>query len=139
VRLEAREGRVVDRDTRAGVAGADVYQVYRGRGVAGEPRPVYALRWTSAGPEGRFAFDEALSGEPRSWVLETDDAEYGFYHEDYGLVRSGRPSATGAVSLEGPRLDPARRRAEELSLCGSRPPDEIAAEVARSHCSHRQR
>ena len=124
----------MDRDTRAAVPGADVYQVYWGRGVAGEPRPAYALRWTTAAGDGGFAFEDRLSTEPRSWVLETDAAEYGFYHVDYGLVRRGPARGGEEVLLEGARLDEARRRAEALTLCGSRPADEVAAHVARSHC-----
>lgn len=137
--LEARSGRVVDRESREPIPEADVYQVYWGRGVAGEPRPAYALRWNLANAEGEFAFGEKLSSEPRSWALETDAAEYGFYHPEYGLVRLGRPESDGPVVLAGKRLDPARRQAEQLSLCGSRPPDEVTAHVARSHCAHRKR
>jgi hypothetical protein len=133
--LEARSGRVVDRESGAPVPGADVYQAYWGKGVAGEPRSVRALRWTTADAAGRFSFEERLSSEPGSWVpLETSEAEYGFYQPDYGLVRLGRPDAGGPVTLEGVPLDVEQRRAAELSLCGSRPADEVAAHVARSHC-----
>jgi len=139
IRLAARSGTVVDQESRAGIAEADVFQVYWGRGVAGEPRPAYALRWTTTDARGAFAFDEELSSEPRSWVLETDEAEYGFFHPDYGLTRRGRGDADAPLVLEGTRLDEARRRAEELNLCGSRPADEVLAALSRMRCSRRPR
>jgi hypothetical protein len=134
--LEARSGRVVDRDSGAPVPGADVYQVYWGKGVVGEPRPVRALRWTAADATGTFAFEKSLSSESSAWVpLGTHEAGYGFYHAEYGLVRVGGAPDSSPVTLRGARLDAAQRRAAELSLCGSRPPDEVAAWVARNHCS----
>lgn len=132
--LEAGRGSVVDRESGAPIVGADVYQVYWGRGVAGEPRPAYALRWTQTGKSGQFAFEETLSKQAKTWVLETDAAEYGFFHPDYGLVRGSAGSSP--IELAGPPLDEAKRRAEELSLCGSRPADRVIADVARMHCSH---
>ncbi len=139
IALEARVGRVSDRESGAPVADADVFQVYRGQGVVGAPRPTHALRWTRSDEAGAFAFEAATSTESRASMRQTDPAEYGFYHPEYGLVRVGRPATAGHVELTGERLDAARLRAEQLSLCGSRPADEIAADVVRMHCGHRQR
>ena len=62
---------------------------------------------------------QKLSKQSKTWVLETDAAEYGFFHPDYGLVRGGA-AASDVVKLKGAVLDDARRRAEDMSLCGSR-------------------
>lgn len=133
VLLAPHAGSVVDAETASPIVGADVFQVYWGRGVAGEPRPVRALRWTSADAAGAFRFDETLSSEPGGWMLETDPPEYGFFHAEYGLVRAG-PARDGAAVIRGVRLDGARRESEWLTLCGSRPADEVVADVVQRYC-----
>ena len=67
--------------------------------------------------------------------------EYGFYHPDYGLVRSGAPRTAGAEALElsARPLDDAGRQASELQLCGSRPVDAVHAGVASRHCARPSR
>ncbi len=132
--LEARSGRVVEDPTGRAVASADVFQVYLGRGAAGEPRPAYSLRWTQTSESGEFVFREALADEPRAWVLKTDAPEYGFVHPDFGLVRAGVAGANGNLVLTGKRLDEAGRRASEMSVCGSRPADDVLAGAADRYC-----
>lgn len=122
------------------VADAEVFQVYWGRGVVGEPRPAYALRWTTSASDGSFAFDAAATSEPRVWVLETDAAEYGFFHAEFGLVRSGPAGGEGrALTLSSGRLDAAMRRASELALCGSRPPDAVVETLRPRVCERAPR
>jgi hypothetical protein len=137
--LESRGGTVADDTSAAAIANADVFQVYWGAGIAGEPRPVFALRWTKADENGAFVFRSEVAREVRSFGAKVSDAEYGFFHGDYGLVRGGVPTSSGDVTLRGRKLDPAGLQAMQLNLCGSRPADEVLTGAARIHCKHRSR
>lgn len=132
--LEARSGRVIEEPARVAVPNADVYQVVWGPGLAGEPRPVNALRWTRADETGAFAFQADVARDARAWTSRASAPEYGFFHADFGLVRGGAAPASGELTLRGRRLDAAGIQAMELEICGSRPADEIIAGAARLHC-----
>jgi len=132
--LEARNGKVLEDASGTAVPGADVFQVYWGPGIAGEPRPVNALRWTRANALGEFAFENAYSKDTASDILGAHVAEYGFFHAEFGLVRSGKARTSKDLILRGRKLDRAGLQAMELNLCGSRPADEVLADAARLHC-----
>ena len=132
--LESRNGSVVEDPARAAIPNADVFQVYWGPGLAGEPRPVHALRWTKANEKGAFAFQSELARDASVWGSKVSAAEYGFFHADFGLVRGGTAKSSGDVILRGRRLDAAGVQAMQLNLCGSRPADEVLAGAARLHC-----
>jgi hypothetical protein len=134
VALEGQRGQVVDQTSGAAVAGASVFQVWWGKGVAGEPRPARVLRWVDANGAGEFEFKQSTTDAVRAWANGSGGPEYGFFHSDYGLVRTGASRGEGTLVLGARQLDAAGRHASELSLCGSRPADEVLADVAQRHC-----
>jgi hypothetical protein len=139
IMVESRAGTVADDMSAAAIANANVFQVYWGAGIAGEPRPVFALRWAKADENGAFVFRSEVAPEVRRFGAKVSDAEYGFFHGDYGLVRRGVPTSSGDVTLRGRKLDPAGLEAMQLNLCGSRPADEVLMGAARFHCKHGSR
>jgi len=97
-RLQEVNGRVVDLDSGASVAGAEIVESYRGAGVPGASQPVYHARWTTSDAEGNFHFPAAVAPSPRMWALKTYAPTYVFFHPRYGLQRGGG-SEDGMVLL----------------------------------------
>ena len=135
--LEAVAGGVVDEDTGAPIAGAEVIQWYRGAGRGG-PRPVYHARWTTSDASGAFALPRAASPSPRMWLLRTYGPTYSFYHPDYGLEHAGEKPPQGEMVLRGSRSRAEMRLANLDPICrgehddaGSRHLAEIACEGGR--------
>ncbi len=129
--LDAVAGRVVDRDTGAPIAGAEVVQWWRGAGVPGASQPEYHARWTSSDDRGAFAFPRRVAPSARMWLLRTYGPTFSFYHPRYGLVhagpgvsvpastgdagsREGAPARSAIVALRG-SLDEAPQRLDDLA------------------------
>ena len=66
----AVEGRVVDEDSGAPIAGAEVIEWWHGAGVGG-PAPHYHARWTRTDADGRFALPRECAPSARMWLLRT--------------------------------------------------------------------
>jgi hypothetical protein len=117
-RLAEIKGQLVDRDSREPIAGAEIFQVYRGGGVPGAEARVYHSRWTRSDGQGRFLFASAVAPSVRMWLLATYGPRYDFYHPAYGLVR-GPSTAASHLTLQG-SLDQAEQRRMDLQVfCNS--------------------
>ena len=120
--LPSVEGRLIDRDSREPIAGAEIVQVYRGAGTGGAEQPVVLSRWTRTDPEGSFFFASEATSSPRMWFLKTYGPRYDFYHSAYGLVR-GPSTDASRVLLQG-SLDQAEQRRMDLQVfCSSKADD----------------
>lgn len=116
--LAAVEGRLIDRQSREPIAGAHVFQVYRGAGAPGGEPKVYHARWTQTDARGSFVFASEVAPSARMWILKTYGPRYDFYHPEYGLVR-GPATEEPEVVLEG-SLDQAEQRRMDLQVfCSS--------------------
>lgn len=134
-RLDAAQGRVVDRDTGEPIPGALVIEWWRGAGRMGGPQPVYHARFAETDAAGRFAFERAYAPSVRMWTLRTYGPSYGYYHASYGLVRGADgPAAGGEIALAGSLRDSAARFAEIEPLCGGRADDDWERALARAAC-----
>jgi hypothetical protein len=118
IRLAAVDGRLVDRESREPIAGAEVFQVYFGAGAPGADPRVYTSRWTQTDARGQFAFGSEISPSARMWILKTYGPRYDFYHPEYGLVR-GPTTETAEVVLEGSLEQAEQRRMDLRVLCSS--------------------
>lgn len=126
IRLAAVDGRLVDRDSREPIAGAQIFQVYRGAGAPGADPRVYGSRWTQTDARGHFVFGSEISPSARMWFLKTYGPRYDFYHPQYGLVR-GPTTEAAEVVLEG-SLDQAEQRLMDLQVfCHSSTADDPAS------------
>ena len=132
--LAPASGRVVDRDTRAPIAGAQVIEWWRGAGRGGGPQPTYHARFATSDAEGRFVFSRALAPSPRMWLLATYPPTFGFYHPRYGLVRGGEAPAEGEVLLSGSLAEAELRLADLAPVCAPRPRERWERDLARSAC-----
>jgi hypothetical protein len=118
VRLAAVEGRLIDQESREPIAGAQIFQVYRGGGAPGTDPRAYYSRWTQTDARGRFVFVSEIAPSARMWLLKTYGPRYDFYHPEYGLVR-GPTTDEAEVVLEG-SLDQAEQRRMDLQVfCSS--------------------
>lgn len=137
-RLPPTHGRVVDSESGAPIAGATVFEWWRGAGVGGGPQPTRHLRFATSDEAGRFAFPEAPPPGARMWVSRVYEPSYGFFHPDYGLVRGpAARDAGGALSLSGSRRDAPARLGDLARLCESRPRDGGERELAARLCPER--
>ena len=133
--LPTVEGRLVDRDSREPIAGAEIVQVYRGAGTGGAEQPVVLSRWAQTDPEGSFFFASETSN-PRMWYLKTYGPRYDFYHPTYGLVR-GPSTDASRVLLEG-SLDQAEQRRMDLQVfCSSKADDPGSRHLRSVACPQR--
>jgi hypothetical protein len=116
--LAAIEGQLIDRESRTPIAGAHIFQVYRGAGAPGADPNVDHARWTQTDARGNFVFVSQIAPRVRMWILKTYGPRYDFYHPEYGLVR-GPTTEEAAVVLEG-SLDQADQRRMDLQVfCSS--------------------
>jgi hypothetical protein len=137
--MRAAEGRVLDRESGAPIAGATVIEWWRGAGRGGGPQPTYHARFTRTDADGRFGFPRAIAKSPRMWLLRTYGPSYGFFHPDYGLVRGGEPAAGAAVELTGSLAEAELRRADLAPVCAPRPREAWERELAELACPPRPR
>lgn len=122
VRLAAVEGRVIDRESREPIVGAEIFQVYRGGGAPGTDLRAYHSRWAQSNAQGRFTFESEVAPSARMWLLKVYGPRYDFYHPAYGLVR-GPTTEEAEVVLEG-SLDQAEQRRMDLQVfCNSNAAD----------------
>ena len=135
--MRAVEGRVLDRESAAPIAGATVVEWWRGAGRGGGPQPTYHARFATSDAEGRFRFPRAIAPSPRMWLLRTYGPSYGFVHSDYGLVRAGEAAPGEDVVLRGSREEAALRRADLAPVCAPRPRERGERELARVVCPAR--
>jgi hypothetical protein len=137
--LPSVRGRVLERATEAPIAGAVVFERWRGAGRMGGPQPTYHARFARSDAEGRFALERGLAPSPRMWVLRTYEPSYGFAHPHYGLVYTGEadPGEGGDLLLRGSEADAAVRRGDLASLCETAPSDGFERELAREVCPER--
>ncbi len=139
VRLAAVDGRLIDRESRHPIAGAQVFQVYRGAGAPGADPHVYHARWTQTDERGAFVFATQIAPSARMWLLKTYGPRYDFYRGDYGFVRGPTTDAVD-VELEG-SLEQAEQRLMDLQVfCDSSTADDPASVRLREiACTHAQR
>ena len=133
IRLAAVEGQLVDRESRQPIAGAHIFQVYRGAGAPGADPHVYHSRWTQTDARGNFGFVSEITPSLRMWILKTYGPRYDFYHPEYGLVR-GPTTEEAEVVLEG-SLDQAQQRRMDLQVfCGSTADDPASRRLREIAC-----
>lgn len=137
IRLAEIEGRLVDRESREPIAGAEIFQIYRGGGAPGADPRIYHSRWTRTDGEGRFFFASTLSPSARMWLLATYGPRYDFYHPAYGLVRG--PSTDAArLTLQGSLDDASQRRMDLQVFCSSRADDAGSRHLREIACHERE-
>lgn len=137
VRLAAVDGQLIDRESRKPIAGAHIFQVYRGAGAPGADLHVYHSRWTETDARGKFVFVSAIAPSVRMWILKTYGPRYDFYHPQYGLVRGPTTEEVGVV-LEG-SLDQAEQRRMDLHVfCGSAADDAGSRRLREIACPRRR-
>lgn len=135
--LAAVDGRLIDRESRKPIAGAHIFQVYRGGGAPGVDLHVYHARWTQTDARGHFVFVSEISPSARMWFLKTYGPRYDFYHPTYGLVRGHTTDEVGVV-LEG-SLDEAEQRRMDLQVfCGSAADDAGSRRLREIACPRRR-
>ncbi|MEM7411989.1 MAG: carboxypeptidase-like regulatory domain-containing protein [Myxococcota bacterium] len=110
--LSASEGRVVDADSGAPIAGAEVFEWHRGVGSSDAAQPVYVARWTTTDADGRFTLPQRCAPSARMWIWKTYPPDYAFYHPDYGLQRGARQAVGAAERDAGWQLLGSRARSE---------------------------
>jgi len=137
--LPAAEGRVIERESGAPIAGATVIEWWHGAGRGGGPQPTYHARFATSDASGRFGFPRALAPSPRMWLLRTYGPSYGFFHPDYGLVRTGEPPPGQTPVLRGSRQEAELRRADLAPVCAPRPDERWQRELAPIACPPRPR
>lgn len=135
--LGAVEGRLIDRETRAGIAGAEIVQVYRGRGAPGAEPPVQHARWTVTDVEGRFVFDAESVADPGMWLVETYAPRYDVYHPAYGLVR-GPTTEASRVLLEATLRQAEQRRMDLRVFCSTTRDDAASRHLREIACEARK-
>ena len=118
VRLAAVEGRLIDRESGEPIAGAEIFQIYRGAGAPGADPRVYSSRWTQTDARGHFVFGSEVSFSARMWILRTYGPRYDFYHPEYGLVR-GPTTEEAEVVLQGSLEQVEQRRMDLQVFCSS--------------------
>jgi hypothetical protein len=129
------EGRVLDRDTRAPIAGALVVEQWRGGLAPSDEPPVLHARFATSDPAGRFALEAARAPGLR-FAFGGGRPRYAFVHPRYGFVRAGEPAAAGGLVLEGSRADVASQRAL-AALCETAPRNDAERELASRACAGR--
>ncbi len=134
--LDAVEGRVVDRDSGAPIAGAEVIEWWRGAGSGG-PAPHQHARWTTTDADGRFALPREMSPSPRMWVLRTYGPTYSFYHPRYGLEHGGERPERGDLVLRGSLAVAEQRLANLAPICRGERDDPGARHLAEVACAER--
>lgn len=127
-------GRVVDRETRAPIAGVGVFEVWRSGRVLSDVAATRHTRTARTDRDGRFSLASEASvrgaGAPQA-------PSYVLVHRDYGLVHAGeRDPRSGALAFELSRGDAAAQRSL-ASLCESPPREEWERAIAREFCSRR--
>ena len=129
-------GRVVDRDSGAGVADAIVIEQWREAGWMGEPARVERARTAITDAAGRFAIPAARTA---GLDARGDDHApvYVLVHPEYGLVRAGEVApANGEIRLEVSSEDAAARQAL-VALCETAPREPWERDLAARVCRRR--
>lgn len=130
-------GRVVDRATGAGVAGAIVIEQWREAGWMGEPMRVAHARTATTAADGRFALAAARATDPTAWTGAEHAPVYVIVHSDYGLAHAGEvAAANGEIRLEVSSEDAAARQAL-VALCENAPRESWERELALRVCRRR--
>lgn len=131
--LDAVEGVVIDADSGAPLAGAEVIEWYRGAGTS-DVAPHYYARWATTDASGRFVLPRALSPSPRMWLLRTYGPSYSFYHPAYGLEHAGERPPTGRMVMRGSKQVAAQRLANLDPICRGERDDPGARHLAAIAC-----
>jgi hypothetical protein len=132
-RLAAAHGRVVDAESGAPVAGAEVIEWYRGAGAFAGPQPVYHARWATSDSDGRFAFGATCAPSPRMWLLKTYGPDYSVYHPRYGLQHGARREGDSLV-LAASLARAEQARADLAPICRGERDDPGARHLAGLAC-----
>lgn len=133
-RLAAVEGQLIDRESREPIAGAHVFQVYRGGGAPGADLKVVHARWTQTDARGNFVFVSEIAPSARMWLLKTYGPRYDFFHPEYGFVR-GPTTEDAALVLEG-SLEQAQQRHMDLQVfCNSADDDAESRRLREIACA----
>lgn len=136
--LPAVRGRVVDRETRAPIAGALVVEEWRGGAVPSDAPSLVFVRFATTAEDGGFAF-ESTSAPGLGFTLRGARGPiYSFSHLDYGWFAGDLGPPAGAIELAGSRGNPAAGRALE-ALCETAPRGEWEREIQSRACvAHRR-
>jgi len=132
------DGQLIDRDSQQPIAGAEIFQVYRGGGAPGSDPTVYSSRWTQTDALGSFHFASQIAPSARMWVLRTYGPRYDFYHPEYGLVR-GPTTDEAEVTLEASRDQAEQRRMDLQVFCNSTADDPGSRRLRDIACPTRER
>ncbi len=133
--LPAIEGRVLDRETRAPIAGVRVIELWRGGRAWSDVAATLATRSATTDAAGRFSFSEQSSARGGA-----EQPTYVFAHSSYGLARHDLPPAGDA----GPPVfllsaSDAAARSALATLCASATREEWERELAREFCVRREK
>ena len=130
--LDAVEGRVVDEDSGAPIAGAEVIEWWRGAGTGG-PAPHHHARWTRTGADGRFELPrECAPG--RMWLLRSYGPSYSFYHPEYGLEHARLRETPDGALMSGSKHRARERLANLDPICRGERDDPGARHLANIAC-----
>jgi hypothetical protein len=137
VRLPAVEGRVVDAQSGAPLAGAEVVEWWYGAGRFGGPQPVQHARWDTTDAAGRFALAGSTAWSPRMWLLRTYGPAYSVFHADYGLLHAGLRSEAAPLVLRIDRAAASQGATELAAICRGERDDSGARRLRAVACAPR--
>jgi hypothetical protein len=135
--LPAAQGRVVDRETQAPIAGALVVEEWRGGGPSDAPRVLHA-RFATTDAAGRFAFAAERAPSLGFALRGARGPHHAFVHADYGFVRGDEAGRAGELVLDASRGD-AAAGAALAALCETAPTGAWQREIAKRACASRER
>lgn len=129
--LPPREGRVIDRETSAPVAGAQVIELWQAGRALSDVAATRHVRRSTTDAEGRF-----ILGAERS--MRTTQAArtpgYVIAHPSYGVVRFGEPRAADSTLEFAISRDDVAARNALAALCESPPREDWERDLAASLC-----
>ncbi len=134
--LPAVRGRVLDRDTRAPIAGVRVVEQRRSARTLSDVAATLHARIAKTDAGGRFAFP----GEAATSMVALRGGRapsYVLVHPRYGLIRSGDQEPTGAELGFEMSLTDVTAQQSLASLCESPPREDWERELAAEICPQR--
>ena len=135
--IPAVRGRVLDRDTRAPIAGVRVVEQRRSARALSDVAATLHARVAKTDAEGRFAFPGETSASVQVALRGGRAPSYVLVHPRYGLIRSGeREPAEGELVFEMSLADVTAQHSL-ASLCESPPREDWEREVAAETCPQR--
>lgn len=135
--LAAVRGRVLDRDTRAPIAGVRVVEQRRSARALSDVAATLHARVAKTDAEGRFAFPGETSASVQVALRGDRAPSYVLVHSRYGLIRSGELEPSGAELAFEMSLSDVTAQQSLASLCESAPSEDWERELAAEICPER--